>query len=128
MRSMDYAHRQSSLTVDQAVLSSDGAYYFILEKMTRLFKLVGYGGFMRGVLLMRYDGLPGNTMAENLYPSARLVKFNDLATFLPPDETDLSPNKGKIFWRNAVLTFKKDLIFNIFMSRAWRDFLAIRCF
>ena len=48
---------------------------------------------MRGVLLMRYDGLPGNTMAENLYPSARLVKFDDLATFLPPDELKLSPEQ-----------------------------------
>ena len=92
--SMDYAHRQSSLTADQAVLSSDGAYYFILTKNDP-----GYSnwldteGFMRGVLLMRYDGLPGNTMAENLIPSARLVKFNDLATFLPPDETMLSPEQ-----------------------------------
>ena len=50
--SMDYAHRQSSLTADQAVLSSDGAYYFILTKNDP-----GYSnwldteGFMRGVFL-----------------------------------------------------------------------------
>ena len=91
---MDYAHRQSSLTVDQAVLSSDGAYYFILTKNDPSYSnWLDTEGFMRGVLLMRYDGLPGNTMAENLYPSARLVKFDDLATFLPPDELKLSPEQ-----------------------------------
>ena len=127
---MDYAHRQSSLTADQAVLSSDGAYYFILTKNDP-----GYSnwldteGFMRGVLLMRYDGLPGNTMAENLIPSARLVKFNDLATFLPPDETMLSPEQRQDILAQRRAHVQKDLIFNIFMSRElWRDFLAIRCF
>ena len=83
---------------------------------------------MRGVLLMRYDGLPGNTMAENLIPSARLVKFNDLATFLPPDETFISRTKARYFGATPCHV-QKDLIFNIFMSRElWRDFLAIRCF
>ena len=95
--SMDYAHRQSSLTVDQAVLSSDGAYYFILTKIDP-----GYSnwldteGFMRGVFLMRYDGLLGNTMAENLYPSARLVKFDDLPLFCRRMSRHYLPNKGKI--------------------------------
>lgn len=89
--SLDYANRQSSLTADQAVLSSDGAYYFILTKNDP-----GYSnwldteGFMRGVLFMRYDGLPGNSMAESLNPSAQLVKFDELASLLPQDEPIVS--------------------------------------
>ena len=92
--SLDYANRQSSLTADQAVLSSDGAYYFILTKNDP-----GYSnwldteGFMRGVLFMRYDGLPGNSMAESLNPSAQLVKFDDLASLLPQDEPIVSSDQ-----------------------------------
>ena len=92
--SLDYANRQTSLTADQAFLSSDGAYYFILTKNDPGYSnWLDLEGFMRGVLFMRYDGLPGNSMAENLYPTAQLVKFDELETFLPADEPILSPEQ-----------------------------------
>ena len=86
-QSLDYANRISSLTLDQSKVSSDGAIYYLLSK-----KDPGYHNwldiedFNRGVILMRYDGLKNASLDKSLYPSAQLIKINDLNKHLPSDE------------------------------------------
>ncbi|MDX1732950.1 MAG: hypothetical protein R3228_01240 [Halioglobus sp.] len=85
--SLDYANRQSSLTADQAAVSSDGALYFVVSSRDPgVANWLDTEGFHRGVIMMRYDGLPGAGMAEERHPYATLVKLGELAQHLPPDE------------------------------------------
>ncbi len=89
--SMDYANRQSSLTADQAVTSSDGAFYFVVcDKDPGVANWLDTEGFRRGVILMRYDGLPDSELEANELPAATLVKHDELWTHLPADEPRLS--------------------------------------
>lgn len=85
--SLDYANRQTSLTTDQARLSSDGAYHFVItEKDPGVPNWLDTEGFGRGVILLRYDGLPVAELPEPEHPVARLVPFDAIAEHLPADE------------------------------------------
>ncbi len=90
--SLDYANRQTSLTTDQARRSSDGAYHFVIAgRDPGVPNWLDTDGFERGVILLRYDGLPVAELPDAEHPSARLVAFDEIATHLPPDEPRVSP-------------------------------------
>lgn len=86
-QSLDYANRISSLTLDQSKVSSDGAIYYLLSKIDPGYhNWLDIEDFNRGVILMRYDGLKNASLDKSLYPSAQLIKINDLNKHLPSDE------------------------------------------
>ena len=92
--SLDYANRQTSLTTDQARLSSDGAYHFVLSATDPgVPNWLDTEGFARGVILMRFDGLETPEIPEEHHPSAQLVKLADLRKHLPMDEPTVSPQE-----------------------------------
>jgi hypothetical protein len=85
--SLDYANRQTSLTADQARLSSDGAYHYVVsERDPKLPNWLDTEGFSRGVILMRYDGLSTPQLPAEQHPTAAVVKFSALREHLPQDE------------------------------------------
>ena len=89
--SLDYANRQTSLTTDQARLSSDGAYHFVIANMDPgVPNWLDTEGFARGVILMRYDGLATPEIPEEHHPQAAVVKLADLRAHLPVDEPVVS--------------------------------------
>lgn len=89
--SLDYGNRQSSLTLDQAVVSADGAIYYVISMQDPgTANWLDTEGFNRGVILMRYDGIPGATLAEGQNPSAERVKLAALAEALPAGEAVLT--------------------------------------
>lgn len=88
--SLDYAHRQSSLTLEQSHLSSDGKLYYVISKSDPgVSNWLDTGGYHRGVILMRYDGLHGE-MNESLWPRARKLSVDELRSALPSDEPSIS--------------------------------------
>ncbi len=92
--SLDYANRQTSLTVDQARLSSDGAYHFVISaRDPGLPNWLDTEGFPRGVILMRYDGMPVAELPDDQQPVARLVQFDDIRNELPADEPQVTPEQ-----------------------------------
>jgi len=85
--SMDYANRQSSLTTDQARLSDDGAYHFVISaRDPGVPNWLDTEGFERGVILLRYDGMPVPELPEDQHPVAKLVPFDEIASNLPEGE------------------------------------------
>ncbi len=89
--SLDYANRQSSLTVDQAQLSSDGAYHYVLSANDPgVPNWLDTEGFQRGVILMRYDGMPVAELPKDQHPSVQLVMFEELRSHLPADTPIIS--------------------------------------
>ena len=92
--SLDYANRQTSLTADQAYLSSDGAYHFVVSaKDPGAPNWLDTEGFSRGVILMRYDGLEAAEIPDEHHPTAMLVKLSELQASLPADEPTVSPQE-----------------------------------
>ncbi len=92
--SLDYANRQTSITADQARISSDGAYHFVIAASDPgVVNWLDTEGFSRGVILMRYDGLPVPELAKEKHPRAQLVKLNTLWNYLPGDEPRVSPEE-----------------------------------
>ncbi|MFK8050440.1 MAG: hypothetical protein AB8B81_18610 [Halioglobus sp.] len=88
--SLDYANRQSSLTADQAKVSSDGVIYFVIShKDPGVSNSLDTEGFSRGVILMRYDGM-SSELSEEQTPVAELVKMENLREYLPTDEPVVS--------------------------------------
>jgi len=93
-QSLDYANRITSLTADQSALSSDGAYYYILSRTDP-----GYANWLdiedfdRGAILMRWDGLKDTYLDSALFPTAYLVKIDELKSFLPNDEQKISKDE-----------------------------------
>ena len=96
-QSLDYANRISSLTLDQSKVSSDGAIYYLLSKIDPGYhNWLDIEDFNRGVILMRYDGLKNASLDESLYPSAQLIKINDLNKHLPSDEKKIIEGEREI--------------------------------
>lgn len=87
---MDYANRQSSLTLDQARVSSDGNIYFVISQQDPgVANWLDTEGFQRGVILMRWDGLQGD-LSDNYIPDATQIKLSALREHLPQDEPSFS--------------------------------------
>lgn len=89
--SFDYANRQTSLTSDQARVSSDGSLYFVISKQDPgVANWLDTEGFHRGVILMRYDGMSSELLGAER-PVAKRVSLNELRDYLPEDEPQLTP-------------------------------------
>ena len=96
-QSLDYANRISSLTLDQSKVSSDGAIYYLISKIDPGYhNWLDIEDFNRGVILMRYDGLKNAYLDKSLYPSAQLIKINDLNKHLPSDEKKIIEGEREI--------------------------------
>ncbi len=92
--SLDYANRQTSLTTEQARLSEDGAYHFIISARDPGFaNWLDTEGFERGVILLRYDGMPVAEIPETQHPVARVVPFEEIAANLPPGEPHIEADE-----------------------------------
>lgn len=91
--SLDYANRQTSVTADQAKVSSDGAIYFVISQADPgVSNWLDTEGFARGVILMRYDGMSA-PLSDEQTPVAELVKLADLREHLPADEPEISADE-----------------------------------
>ena len=81
--SLEYGNRTSSLTTEQALLSPDGAYYFVISREDPGHaNWLDTGGLGRGVFLHRYDGVQGE-IPTGLFPTANLVRLEDLPDVIP---------------------------------------------
>lgn len=89
-QSLDYANRQTSLTTDQARLSSDGAYHFVVSaRDPGVPNWLDTEGLPRGILMLRYDGMPVAELPEEEHPTAEVVPFDEVAVHLPADEPQI---------------------------------------
>jgi hypothetical protein len=74
------------LTADQAHLSSDGSYYFVVcAQDPGVPNWLDTVGRRRGVILLRYDGTTERTFDPARYPTATKVRISDLRAALPND-------------------------------------------
>lgn len=90
--SLDYENRQSSLNLDQAHVSSDGALYFVISGSDPGARnWLDTEGFSRGVLFFRYDGLSTPTLPADQIPTVQLVALERLREFLPDDDPVVTP-------------------------------------
>ncbi|MEO5841199.1 MAG: hypothetical protein ABIQ73_24365 [Acidimicrobiales bacterium] len=95
--SLEYANRQTSLTTDQAYLSSEGCYHFVLAaRDPGVANWLDTTGRRRGVILFRYDGTTEATFDTAMYPTASKVKFTELASHLPPDVPRVSADERRM--------------------------------
>lgn len=82
--SLEYANRQTSLTLDQAYRSADGAYRLVVSAQDPgVQNWLDTTGLRRGVILMRFDGLGDQTIPAGQEPTAVKIKLADLWTVLP---------------------------------------------
>lgn len=92
--SLDYGNRQTSLTLDQAHVSSDGAIYFVIAHGDPgAPNWLDTEGFSRGVILMRYDGLPVPELPAEQHPAAQRVPLAQVFDYLPADEPRVTPKQ-----------------------------------
>ncbi len=83
--SLDYDSHTSSLSLDQAVPSADGRYYFVVShRDPGIQNWLDTVGHRRGLIMMRWQGVaqPPTSAAQ---PEARLVRFDQLRAALPND-------------------------------------------
>ncbi len=89
--SLDYANRQTSLTADQAHLGSDGRFHFVVSaRDPGVPNWLDTEGFPRGVVMLRWDGLPVAELPDGQAPNAELVAFDAVRDALPQDEPVVS--------------------------------------
>lgn len=80
---LERGNRISSLTTHQAVAAPDGAYYHVVAaEDPGAPNWLDAGGFERGIVLLRYDGLPA-PLPESQQPSAQLIALPDLPDAVP---------------------------------------------
>ena len=78
--SLDYANRQTSLTIDQSFVNADKTVsYVISNNDPGIQNWLDTEGFARGVILMRFDGLD-RPLSDTERPSSKLIKLSDLDT------------------------------------------------
>jgi hypothetical protein len=83
-RSFDYHNRQCSLNTQQARLSSDGRYHYIISaKDPGVPNWLDTGGNLEGVMFFRCQGLVGDSLG---HPEATLVPLAEVRRALPDDE------------------------------------------
>lgn len=81
--SLESANQVSSLNATQSVLSPDGAFYYVISREDPGFaNWLDPGALDRGTFLLRWDGLRG-AMAEDQFPSARLIDSKAVADAIP---------------------------------------------
>ncbi len=81
--SLEYASATSSISGAQAVAAPDGHRYLVLSLDDPGYvNWLDPAGVRRGVVHLRYDGLPGEPAPE-LAPTARLLSLDELAASIP---------------------------------------------
>ncbi len=89
--SLEYANRQTSLTGDQAQLSDDGCYYFVVSSSDPgVPNWLDTTGRRRGVILLRYDGTSSGGFDTDRYPTAAKIPLSDLAAHLGPGSSTMT--------------------------------------
>lgn len=92
--SLEYAHRQTSLSADQAVASGDGAYRFVVsEKDPGIANWLDTTGLPKGTILIRFDGSRLERFPADKVPQAVKVSFDSLRDHLPPDTPRVSADE-----------------------------------
>ncbi|HLG90225.1 MAG TPA: hypothetical protein VKZ79_23885 [Alphaproteobacteria bacterium] len=90
--SLEYANRQTSLTADQAYLSKDGAFHFVIAGSDPgVQNWLDTTGLPRGVILLRYDGAKEAAFPKDKYPTTQKVKLSELRKYLPADTPSFTP-------------------------------------
>ncbi len=88
--SFDYETHTSSLTTDQAYLSSDGRYHFVVSaRDPGIQNWLDTERHRRGLIMLRWQGLDA-ALNDTQQPSARIVKLDQLRAELPDDTPDFS--------------------------------------
>ncbi|MFN8624752.1 MAG: DUF1214 domain-containing protein [Candidatus Binatia bacterium] len=92
MASLEYANRQTSLTLDQAYLSSDGAYHFVIaHRDPGVQNWLDTMGLRQGGIIIRYDGLRIDQLPRNRMPVAKKIKLARLRRAIPKDTPTITP-------------------------------------
>ena len=92
--SLEYANRQTSLSGDQAELSADGSYWFVVSATDPgVANWLDTMGLQQGVILLRFDGTGGVPLPEAHHPTAQKVRVADIASFLPDDTTRVTSSE-----------------------------------
>lgn len=82
-QSLEHANQTSSLTTRQALLSPDGAYYFVVSSDDPGHaNWLDPGAFTRGTLLLRFDGVQGEVPKE-AHPTTQLVDADAIPRLIP---------------------------------------------
>jgi hypothetical protein len=97
--SLDYANRQTSLTVDQSYVDTAGNIHYVISQADpQIQNWLDTEGFTRGVVLMRFDGLD-RPLSESERPTSRLIKLNALENILPNSNFTKSQREEEILSR-----------------------------
>lgn len=92
MSSLEYANRQTSLTTDQAYLSKDGAYHFVIaSRDPGVQNWLDTMGLRHGGIIIRYDGMRKQTIPPKQMPVAKKIKLARLRRALPKDTPTTTP-------------------------------------
>jgi hypothetical protein len=84
MRSADYAQRSTSLNDTQAEVGADGYLTYVLSnKDAGIRNWLDAGGLRDGILLVRWEVLPGAAQVDKAVREMRIVKLSKLAAALP---------------------------------------------
>jgi hypothetical protein len=83
--SLEYANRQTSMSTDQAVPSSDGSFWFVVSHVDPgTSNWLDTTGHRRGFVLVRYDGIADGSPPPPS-PTAHVVALGQLRATLPAD-------------------------------------------
>jgi hypothetical protein len=84
LRSADYAQRSTSLNNTQAELGADGYFTYILSNQDPgIRNWLDAGGLHDGILLVRWEVLPGTAQVDRAVREVRIVKLSNLTAALP---------------------------------------------
>lgn len=91
--SLDFCHRQTSLTVSQARHSGDGRIRLVISRQDPgVENWLDLAGASTAVAFIRWQGLPdGYEFAPSEFPFAVIVNVDEVRDFLPPDEPHFGP-------------------------------------
>jgi hypothetical protein len=88
LRSADYVERSTSLNDTQAEVGADGRLTYVLSNRDPgIRNWLNAGGLRDGILLVRWELLPGAAQVEKAVRDLRVVKLTNLAAALPAEAT-----------------------------------------
>ena len=88
MRSADYAQRSTSLNETQAEVGADGYLTYVLSNQDPgIHNWLDASGLHDGILLVRWELLPGTAQVDKAVREIRTVKLSNLAAALPAGGT-----------------------------------------
>ncbi len=92
MRSADYARRSTSLNNTQAQANADGSYTYVLtQRDPGIHNWLDTGGLHEGLLLVRWELLPGAIPLDKAVREVRVVQLSHLAAAPPAGAAHISP-------------------------------------